>query len=137
MLSPGAAFPEAGSSLLFSLLSYILRITEVGVKEGESCRGKQGSHMLNCLPGSSGQTTEAEESPSGSTWQRPAPVFWLQLLEEEHQDGLGRWCPQCAIPCSQSTLIKAGMQLAHRGSYSTETSTRLCSLCSSHSPAQG
>lgn len=36
LLSPRAAFPDAGSSLLFSLLSYILRITEVGVKEGES-----------------------------------------------------------------------------------------------------
>lgn len=38
LLSPRTAFPDAGSSLLFSLLSYILRITEVGVKEGESCR---------------------------------------------------------------------------------------------------
>lgn len=36
LLSLPAAFPAAGSSLVFSLLSYILRITEVGVKEGES-----------------------------------------------------------------------------------------------------
>lgn len=34
-------FPETGSSLLFSLLSYILRITEVGVKEGDSYKQKQ------------------------------------------------------------------------------------------------